>query len=220
MAKRYFLTEKHLNCFFKKHFEDRFDDYYLRELFVCYLQLDDICYYVSRLSFIVKEKEKNIEEIENIIKILDLKIKYNDEKEYNIQKYKKIFLEMNNYFTKQFEEFVLENFSDSGIYFFYNSKKELIYIGKSKSLGSRIQSSSKERNARFVRVCKIENKADLHILELYYINLFKPPLNTDCKEEIDVPSFKLNHELIFLNDFLEIFDEEKIKKINSLREVK
>ena len=126
---------------------------------------------------------------------------------------------MNNYFTKQFEEFVLENFSDSGIYFFYNSKKELIYIGKSKILGSRIQSSSKERNAKFVRVCKIENKADLHILELYYINLFKPPLNTDCKEEIDVPSFKLNHELIFLNDFLEIFDEEKIKNINSLREV-
>ena len=219
MAKRYFLTEKHLNCFFKKHFEDRFDDYYLRELFSCYLILDDICSYVSRLSFIIKEKEKNIEEIENIIKILDLKIKYKDDKEYSVQKYKKIFLETGNYFTKQIEELVLETFTDSGIYFLYDSKKELIYIGKSKNLGSRVQSSSKERNAKFVRMFKVDNKADLHILELYYINLFKPPLNSDCKEEIDVPSFKLNHELIFLNDFLEIFDEEKIKNLNSLRGV-
>lgn len=74
---------------------------------------------------------------------------------------------------------------------FYDEDKELIYIGKSKSLGDRMQSSAIERmDAMYVTLMKTKTYADTGIYEMYYIAKLKPKLNVDGNT-IDEPSVEL-----------------------------
>lgn len=65
----------------------------------------------------------------------------------------------------------------SGVYRLYNFEGEIIYIGKSYNLGSRIASSLKERRACGFDYAVIDNKADTDIYEIYYIAKIQPILN-------------------------------------------
>lgn len=78
-----------------------------------------------------------------------------------------------------------------GIYFLYNCRKELLYIGKSIDLSCRPLQSSKEREGTiFLTLIETETYSDMNIYEMYYIAKFKPPLNKDSITE-DYPTFEL-----------------------------
>jgi hypothetical protein len=78
----------------------------------------------------------------------------------------------------------------SGLYFLYDNHFKLKYIGKSIDLFNRIFSSASEKRLYNFKYCIIENIADLHILEIYAINLYKPERNRDCLAS-EYPSFEL-----------------------------
>lgn len=74
-----------------------------------------------------------------------------------------------------------------GVYFLYNSKKNLIYIGKSAAdLGGRIPSSIRERKAFYFSYALTESASDTSVYEMYYISKFKPSLNVDGKYPDDL----------------------------------
>lgn len=72
---------------------------------------------------------------------------------------------------------LLEVVDSSGVYRIYNFKKQIIYIGKSYNLASRIPSSIKERSGYAFDYAVINNKADTDIYEIYYIAKLQPILN-------------------------------------------
>lgn len=78
-----------------------------------------------------------------------------------------------------------------GIYRFYNDKKELIYIGRSVDLFSRVFSSAKERNPKYVDFIICKTQADAYIIEPYLISLFKPLLNSEFKSD-SLPTLKID----------------------------
>ncbi|MEJ6467302.1 hypothetical protein [Fusobacterium ulcerans] len=94
-----------------------------------------------------------------------------------------------------------------GLYFLYNENKELIYIGKSKNLGSRILTSTKERKAFYLKYKETYTKSDTNILELYYIAKYKPSLNSDSKENDDT-TLNLNYSFKQESDFIKIRGED------------
>lgn len=65
----------------------------------------------------------------------------------------------------------------SGVYRIYNFDGQIIYIGKSYNLGSRIATSLKERKGCGFDYTVIDNKADTDIYEIYYISKLQPVLN-------------------------------------------
>ena len=69
-----------------------------------------------------------------------------------------------------------------GVYFIYNDKDQLLYIGKSRNLASRIPGSIKERNGTKFAYILTEQPADIHILEPYLILKYKPIKNTEFME--------------------------------------
>jgi len=124
-----------------------------------------------------------------------------------------------------FEDFVIDNKKDlipftnefkllkdilktSGLYFIYNEKKELIYIGKSGNVGNRIITSVRSENlqgeAYYINVKMLENKSDVNLYELYYISKFKPIYNREGKEEDDT-TLELD-DLDFTCGYVKIFD--------------
>ena len=66
-----------------------------------------------------------------------------------------------------------------GIYKLYDVDKNLLYIGKSVNLSSRLLGSSMERKAYFYSYAEVNSKSDLNIYEYYYISMCKPPLNVE-----------------------------------------
>lgn len=81
-----------------------------------------------------------------------------------------------------------------GVYFIYNDKGEVVYIGKSTScLLTRSFQSAKERkclNFSKIELRECKNKSDVAIYEAYYISLYKPKYNNDLIFE-DIPSIEL-----------------------------
>lgn len=68
-----------------------------------------------------------------------------------------------------------------GIYFLYNNKKKLIYVGKSSDLASRIPTSIRERKAYYFSYAITKTSSDSGIYEMYYIAKLKPKLNIEGK---------------------------------------
>lgn len=87
-----------------------------------------------------------------------------------------------------------------GVYFLFNSSKELLYIGKSICLSNRVPSSFFGKKATYAKIMLTETKADAHILEPYCISIYAPPLNGEFNTG-DMPTFHL--ELPPLSDFIE-----------------
>lgn len=95
-----------------------------------------------------------------------------------------------------------------GLYFLYDENKNLIYIGKSKNLGSRILNSVKERQGFYLKYKLPLTKSDTNILELYYISKLKPVLNSESKE-VDDTTFEIDYKFLEESDFILI--KEKIE---------
>ena len=81
-----------------------------------------------------------------------------------------------------------------GVYFLYNAKNELSYIGKSAScLLTRSLSSIKERGLldfAKIELYETKTKSDVAIYEAYYISKFKPECNRDIVYD-DYPTISL-----------------------------
>jgi len=82
-----------------------------------------------------------------------------------------------------------------GIYRLYDDNEQLMYIGKSYKLGTRIQTSLKNRKCDHYDYCILETKEQADVYEVYYISKLKPKYNvTDINT--DISEFKLD-ELVF-----------------------
>jgi excinuclease UvrABC nuclease subunit len=78
---------------------------------------------------------------------------------------------------------------EGGIYFFYNSDYELMYLGKASNIKTRISnhmSNSRlsatrytKHNFSFYKFAKVSCPVDRDIYETYFINKLKPKLNVD-----------------------------------------
>ena len=96
------------------------------------------------------------------------------------------------------------NLSFGGLYFLYNLKKELIYIGKSKNLSKRISQHSKgshkdgvSNDFRYFRYIEIISEVDRQIYEIWFINKHHPKYNSqfvykkeyiyNCGEWFNIP---------------------------------
>lgn len=93
----------------------------------------------------------------------------------------------------------------SGVYRIYNNNNELLYIGKSYNLASRIPSSMKERRGFAFDYAIIENKADTDIYEIYYICKLQPPLN-EASNTGDIPTIVLQD--IEFSKIINVYKEE------------
>lgn len=84
----------------------------------------------------------------------------------------------------------------SGVYKLYDKNKDLIYIGKSYTLGKRIPASIKERNAFYVRIMLTDTQADANLLELLFISEEKPSMN-DAGLTFDKLTITVSHKYHF-----------------------
>lgn len=84
---------------------------------------------------------------------------------------------ISNYLTKEFKELKLSG--DYGVYFLYDDKLELKYIGTSRvSLKERSLGSCHERECTYVQYCVTKSKSDAIVYEVYFINKYKPAYNS------------------------------------------
>ncbi|WDF24594.1 GIY-YIG nuclease family protein [Fusobacterium nucleatum] len=90
-----------------------------------------------------------------------------------------------------------------GLYFIYDKNKKLIYIGKSRNLGSRVVSSLKERKGYYFKYKLTKTMSDANILEIYYITTFKPILNTESNED-DCSTINIDYEFDEESDFIKM----------------
>lgn len=112
------------------------------------------------------------------------------------------------------------------IYFFYDTSKTLLYIGKTTNLRERIKHHlypsvvenepwKKEINIHDIIIYPCANKCDMDIYETYFINKYKPKYNRDKVYGVK-PSFKLpylegikyvfNPATMYTKQFLEYID--------------
>lgn len=111
--------------------------------------------------------------------------------------------------TQDFCDFMINNKNCTGVYKIH-FKDKVIYIGKgTNSISDRSFESLKARipqlNAftpeyiaenTYISHCVIQNKQDIHVMELYLIGKEKPLLNKDCKEESFL-TIDINHNYAF-----------------------
>lgn len=90
-----------------------------------------------------------------------------------------------------------------GLYFIYDKNKNLIYMGKSRNLGSRVVSSLKERKGYYFKYKLTKTMSDANILEIYYISTLKPVLNSESNEE-DLSTIKINYQFEEESDFIKV----------------
>lgn len=117
---------------------------------------------------------------------------------------------------------------ECGIYLLYNDKDELMYIGKSKNLSNRILASLRERMCHSFKYA-ILSEYEYHIVEMYLIMLWRPPLNVEGKSknkpkikfEVPIPEFSKLYKVFSINenydDFIKKYRRLSIEnRINSM----
>jgi hypothetical protein len=103
-----------------------------------------------------------------------------------------------------FLEFISTNLGKYGLYFLYNLNKELLFVGKSTNLGSKIIDKVWERNIDgYVAVAYTNTKSDIHVYEPYYIISEKPLLNVDIVED---DNLSLSLDPLQKCDFIKIYE--------------
>lgn len=93
-------------------------------------------------------------------------------------------------FSKGAEKVLEGLLTVAGVYFIFDKRKKLNYVGKSYDLGNRIIDSIEERKGYYFSYMKTKSRIDADILEPYMIWLKKPLLNSEFVTN-DRPSFKL-----------------------------
>ncbi len=89
-------------------------------------------------------------------------------------------------YTIEFTKLCYSYLGTPGVYFLFDSNEKLIYIGKSKDVSSRINTSIAERRATGAYILATKTEADAHVLESYFIATMNPLLNSEGKCEDDV----------------------------------
>lgn len=100
-------------------------------------------------------------------------------------------------FVKEFQDFISNLFCKSGVYLFETHKGKSLYIGVSINLHERILSSywtrfKEYKSPVYLRVCQTSNKADAHILEMYFINVYQPIMNTTGNHK-ELPTLQITN---------------------------
>ncbi len=139
--------------------------------------------------------------VRNINELKDINIMYNSLQLVNNSEMEE-WLRLSNYrkFIKENSNYVIDLaylVGKIGVYKLYNKEKELIYMGKSRDLGSRIISSGMEQGGYFFSYSNMQNESDACIYEAYYIALLKPRNNVTGNVK-DAPTIKLD-DLKFSN---------------------
>jgi len=124
----------------------------------------------------------------NKIKIEDCVRVCSHEMTYGISDYLSYFY---SGYSQEFVELLVRTTGKCGVYRLYDSKKVLLYIGKSYDLGARIKGSAKEQRAVYVDYSRTLTRADANLLEVYLISKAKPPNNKDIYTFDDL-TFELN----------------------------
>ena len=73
------------------------------------------------------------------------------------------------------------DYSLQGIYFIYDSNSELVYIGKTGNYVKRFRTHYSVKEGRTFKFLQVSNKSDMAILELKFIDLYKPKENIQDK---------------------------------------
>jgi hypothetical protein len=85
--------------------------------------------------------------------------------------------------SAKFLNFFEKNAGKHGLYFLYNLRKELLFVGKSSNLGQNIINAVWEMNVDgYISVAYTKTKSDIHLYEPFYIIKEKPLLNTGIME--------------------------------------
>ena len=120
------------------------------------------------------------------------------------------------------------------IYKMYNNKDELLYIGKTHNLYSRMNTHFSnailneqpwKQKVNKIEVIELYNQYDIDIIEIYLIGKEKPKYNSDKVYENASPSFNINYKIknkFIINNPLNVkFKNKKDtkKKITTLKEV-
>lgn len=155
--------------------------------YVCIDVIDDLLLElaITNKSFVVLTKKTNDNFIECVCD--NSKLKNSDCQEV-IQKLAKISL--NNVSEYKLKEKIADKLNIGGLYRFLDKDNNVIYIGKTSNLEARIEQHFSKYghlpkecydNVRKIEFIKINNKTDMGIEELYYINKYQPIFNTKDK---------------------------------------
>ena len=97
----------------------------------------------------------------------------------------------------------------SGVYKFFNSQNEILYIGKAKNLSKRVKSYLKVRkgegkrisklksNIRYVEIIITKTESDALILEQGLISKIRPPFNIQFRDDKSYPAIHLTTQQDF-----------------------
>ena len=214
MREFYFSNERHFINYIKKRNVNFTDEEMKNLIKICNkaLQGDVVCQeiiHVFSYQLNFNEDVTKVLEVARMIESENFK-KFVREKrffKYNPKTAIEIFLKYETFdYSEEFLN-VLEYLKNvQGLYFLYNENKELLYIGKSRDLGTRIFTSTKERFGTFLKYKITKSMADAHILELYFINKFNPRLNSDSNER-DGINFIIDYIFEEESDFIGIKED-------------
>ena len=115
----------------------------------------------------------------------------------------------------------------SGVYKFFNSQNEILYIGKAKNLKKRVKSYLKVRKGEGKRISKLKSnikyvetiitktESDALILEQGLISKIRPPFNIQFRDDKSFPAiyFSSNHELSSVSEAIDI---RRVGRLTSL----
>ena len=213
---------------------DRVFSYYEHEKYLCSLgyksptltmyllikECDDINDIVKIIIDFIKmapEIALIIKDYESAISNHDLELvsKYLSDEYFETRRIK--WREIYNYDNK-FVRYVDSLCGISGVYFVFNKKEELIFIGKSKDLSSNIFTCISDKlkyEPYYLSVFKTNTTSDANILKPFFVSKFNPIANTDSTEkeitnlEISIDNKKLNYLSILKLDKIKIFLEKE-----------
>ena len=118
---------------------------------------------------------------------------------------------------------LISGFNVPGVYLFSSDINGILYIGRSKDLSKRIRSSafssiSHIKEMVFISACICESESDAAILELYYINTYKPTYNKSEFFDDDV-TITIQDAPKFTDRYIYLCDSKDIKEIYDIGDI-
>ncbi len=106
---------------------------------------------------------------------------------------------------RNIDTFLLNIPENPGVYFFFNSKNQIIYIGKAKNLKNRVRQYFRQNDSRYLIPLLVEetvkidfiitrNEETALILENEQIKKYKPKYNIDLKDDKTYPFIAITNE--------------------------
>ena len=173
--------------------------------------------FIENLITFYKEKRylsnKQLECLKSSINILydkeqKYKEKYNDFNlidRYDFELHKNKFL----FYTKEIINVLEKIINKFGVYFIHNENEEIIYVGKSVNLGSRIKGSLEDKKGFGFSCLATKTHIDACLLEIYYIAKYNPIFN---KEPLPIDNISKNIKITHKYKMSNIYMFQKYKE--------